>query len=66
MGVFIRAPRFTEGSNYPIAWYQDEVVGGQEGNIMALTFHPELTDDYRFHEWLLIMCSSLLLFDTLQ
>lgn len=53
MGVFIRAPRFTEGSNYPIAWYQDEVVGVQEGNIMALTFHPELTEDYRFHEWLL-------------
>lgn len=53
MGVFIRAPRFTDGSNYPIAWYQDEVVGVQEGNIMALTFHPELTEDYRFHEWLL-------------
>ena len=52
-GVFIRAPRFIEGSNYPIAWLEDEVVGVLEGNTMALTFHPELTEDYRFHIWLL-------------
>ena len=28
-GVFIRAPRFSdEGSAQPIAWFEDEVVGG--------------------------------------
>ena len=52
-GVFIRAPRFTEGSKYPIAWLEKEVVGVLEGKILALTFHPELTEDYRFHTWLL-------------
>ena len=52
-GVFIRAPRFLKGSNHPVAWLDQEVVGVLEGNIMALTFHPELTEDYRFHEWLL-------------
>ena len=52
-GVFIRAPRFLKGSKHPIAWLDEEVVGVLEGNIMALTFHPELTEDYRFHEWLL-------------
>jgi 5'-phosphate synthase pdxT subunit len=52
-GVFIRAPRFLKGSAHPIAWLSDEVVGVLEGRIMALTFHPELTEDYRFHEWLL-------------
>ncbi len=52
-GVFIRAPRFTEGSKYPIAWLEKEVVGVLEGKILALTFHPELTEDYRFHAWLL-------------
>ena len=52
-GVFIRAPRFKEGSDFPIAWLKDEVVGVKEGRIIALTFHPELTTDTRFHEWLL-------------
>ena len=52
-GVFIRAPRFLKGSDHPVAWLGEEVVGVLEGRIMALTFHPELTEDYRFHEWLL-------------
>lgn len=52
-GVFIRAPRFMQGSRHPIAWLEEEVVGVLEGNKMALTFHPELTEDYRFHVWLL-------------
>jgi|TARA_B110000881_G_C18395792_1_gene423386 5'-phosphate synthase pdxT subunit len=52
-GVFIRAPRFTGECINPIAWLGDEVVGVLEGNRMALTFHPELTDDLRFHMWLL-------------
>ena len=51
--MFIRAPRFLKGSNHPVAWLGEEVVGVLEGQIMALTFHPELTEDYRFHEWLL-------------
>jgi pyruvate formate-lyase activating enzyme-like uncharacterized protein/glutamine amidotransferase PdxT len=53
--IFIRAPRFGQiGENVSvIATNGDEVVGVLEGNKMALTFHPELTSDYRFHRWLL-------------
>ena len=58
-GVFIRAPRFLQGSNHPVAWLDEEVVGVLEGNIMALTFHPELTEDYRFHIWLLSRVKQL-------
>lgn len=29
------------------------VVGVQQNNIMACTFHPELTDDTRWHEYFL-------------
>ena len=54
-GIFIRAPRFGQiGEKVSvIATNGDEVVGVLEGNKMALTFHPELTSDYRFHRWLL-------------
>ena len=58
-GVFIRAPRFLQGSEHPIAWLEDEVVGVNEGKIMALTFHPELTDNYKFHTWLLSEANHL-------
>ena len=58
-GVFIRAPRFLQGSEHPIAWLEDEVVGVNEGKIMALTFHPELTDNYKFHVWLLSEANHL-------
>ena len=54
-GVFIRAPRFAgySGSCKPTVFLQDEVVGVVQNNIMALTFHPELTQDRRFHRWLI-------------
>jgi 5'-phosphate synthase pdxT subunit len=53
-GVFIRAPRFESlGNAEIIAQFNDEVVGVREGRRIALTFHPELTFDRRFHRWLL-------------
>jgi len=54
-GVFIRAPRFTKiGPNVEKVVFNDgEVVGMFENNKLALSFHPELTSDYRFHRWLL-------------
>ena len=54
-GVFIRAPRFVQSSIdcTPVAFLGDEVVGVLDGSYLALTFHPELTSDYRFHRWLL-------------
>ena len=53
--VFIRAPWVEE--------YGDEVevlaevaghpVAVRQGNVLAVAFHPELTDDRRLHRWLL-------------
>ena len=51
-GVFIRAPAIKKiGDNVkPIAWKNKEIVGCTSGRNMALTFHPELTNDARFHK----------------
>ncbi len=59
-GIFIRAPRFESiGENIEIvASHQDEVVGIRCGATIALTFHPELSDDNRFHQWLLRACAA--------
>ncbi len=53
--VFIRAPKITRiGDDVkPIAWLGNEVTGVISGNKMALTFHPELTDDSSIHEYFL-------------
>ncbi len=54
-GVFIRAPRFADISakDKIVATHQEEVVGVRNGARLALTFHPELSDDPTFHRWLL-------------
>jgi glutamine amidotransferase PdxT len=54
-GVFIRAPRFELESVTcdVIARFGDEIVGVMDGSKCAVTFHPELTGDRRFHTWLL-------------
>ena len=55
LGVFIRAPRFDsigEGAQ-AIATHNQEVVGIRQENRLAVTFHPELSGDLRFHTWLL-------------
>lgn len=55
LGVFIRAPRIVEvfGKAKPLAYYRDEVVGVEQDGLIGLTFHPELTDDTRLHEYFL-------------
>lgn len=54
-GVFIRAPRFESLSvDAKVAANNgDEPVGVISGRRLALTFHPELTEDFGFHIWLL-------------
>ena len=50
--VFIRAPRIvTEGPGVEVLgrWRDDPVIIRQ-GQILAATFHPELTGDRRVHE----------------
>ena len=51
-GVFIRAPRILAvgPDATPIAWRGEEVVGVRAGRVWGLTFHPELSGDFRLHE----------------
>lgn len=60
-GVFIRAPRFdSEGIECEvIARFGEEIVGVRDGSKCAVTFHPELTNDRRFHAWLLNEIAAL-------
>ncbi|HSI72923.1 MAG TPA: pyridoxal 5'-phosphate synthase glutaminase subunit PdxT [Fimbriimonas sp.] len=53
VGVFIRAPivtRLGEGVE-PLASYDGKVVAVRSRNLIGTSFHPELTDDTRMHEW---------------
>ena len=56
-GVFIRAPRFGEVRDKVECTLSGEVVGVRRGNRIALTFHPELSDDSRYHRILLEACA---------
>ena len=54
MYCFIRAPKILsyEDSVSPIATIENEVVGVTENNIVGLSFHPELTNDNFYLDWL--------------
>ena len=54
MYCFIRAPKILsyEDSVTPIATIENEVVGVIENNIVGLSFHPELTNDKVYLDWL--------------
>ena len=52
---FIRAPKITNilSNNVEIiAKHNSEIVGVQQNNIVALTFHPELNNDKYYLDWL--------------
>ncbi len=55
--VFIRAPHIREiGKETDIlAKYEDRMVAVQQGNLLATSFHPELTEDNRIHKYFLDM-----------
>lgn len=57
--VFIRAPRVRRvGPEVTVvARYQDEIVGVQQGTMLATAFHPELTGDGRLHAHFVRMCA---------
>ena len=51
--VFIRAPKILavgEGCEI-LARHGEGIVAVKQGRFLATTFHPELTDDTRVHEW---------------
>ena len=54
--VFIRAPiiESVNGDAKILASIPDgRIVAAQQGNLLATSFHPELTNDIRFHEYFL-------------
>jgi len=55
--VFIRAPTIEKVWNNTEVWaeYKGTIIGAKKGNVLALTFHPELSDDLRIHEYFLKM-----------
>ncbi|RJX23508.1 MAG: pyridoxal 5'-phosphate synthase glutaminase subunit PdxT [Dethiobacter sp.] len=56
-GVFIRAPLIVSvGEGVEILGrFQEYIVAVREKNLIATAFHPELTDDLRFHGYFLEM-----------
>jgi 5'-phosphate synthase pdxT subunit len=55
LGVFIRAPIVVRcGQDVDaLGCYEGKVVAVRQANILGTSFHPELTDDRRVHEWFL-------------
>jgi 5'-phosphate synthase pdxT subunit len=58
--VYIRAPRIVKvGAGVDVvARHGDEPVAVRAGRHLALTFHPELTEDLRLHQAFLALASS--------
>ena len=56
-GIFIRAPRFGDVRDTVECTLSGEVVGVRRRNRIALTFHPELSGDSRFHRIFLEACA---------
>jgi len=58
--VFIRAPWVERcGPEVEVlAAYEDHPVAVREGSVLAAAFHPELTDDPRFHAIFMAMTTA--------
>ncbi len=59
--VFIRAPYITSyGPNVrPMASYDEQWVMARQENILVASFHPELTEDTRVHEYFVEMVKEI-------
>lgn len=57
--VFIRAPLAVPLSDSVevLARHGGEVVAARQGNLLATSFHPELSDDTRLHRWFGEQCA---------
>jgi 5'-phosphate synthase pdxT subunit len=58
--VFIRAPTIEKVWNDTRVWaeYKGTIIGTRKEHVLALTFHPELSDDLRIHEYFLTMTTG--------
>lgn len=59
--VFIRGPIITKVSENVevLSVVQNEIVAARQNNILATSFHPELTSDVSVHEYFIKMCQSV-------
>ena len=55
--VFIRAPLIKKvgPSVEVLSTYNDEIVTARQGHLLAASYHPELTDDFRLHAYFVDM-----------
>lgn len=53
--VFIRAPSITHAAENVdvLSTFDGHIVAAKQRNILALSFHPELTEDRRIHHYFL-------------
>ncbi len=60
-GVFIRAPIIEEaGSEVEILGTLEEgIIAARQDNMLATSFHPELTDDLRIHQYFIEICQPI-------
>ena len=58
--TFIRGPIISSlGEGVEIlATVDDQIVAAQEKNMLVTSFHPELTDDVRLHQYFINMCKE--------
>lgn len=60
--VFIRAPYIEKvGESVEVlARVGEDIVAAREGNLLAISFHPELTNDLKIHKYFYEMCMERL------
>ena len=58
--TFIRGPIISEvGKDVDVlAVVNNQIVAAQEKNMLVTSFHPELTDDVRLHQYFINMCKE--------
>lgn len=58
--VFIRAPIINEVGNgvEVLSEMPEGIVAARQGNLLVTSFHPELTDDLRVHQYFIEMCHN--------
>jgi len=60
-GVFIRAPKIVEaGAGVEVlARLEEDIVAARQGLMLTTSFHPELTEDLRVHQYFSEICNSI-------
>jgi 5'-phosphate synthase pdxT subunit len=58
--VFIRAPLIAEVGHQVevLSTYNGQIVAAKQDNLLACSFHPELTNDYSMHAYLVAMAQQ--------